>query len=264
MDQSHIGIIGYGVVGRNMQIKVFPWAHIVDPKPANLPSRYLDKPGERHYRVAFICVPTDSLKDGAADTSIVRQAIKENDADVFVVKSTVPPGTCLDLGAKLKKHVVFSPEYFGGTQHANAVDHNFVILGGPRPAVDIVAEEYKTVKDGSFRIMKTDTMTAELVKYAENAFLATKVTFFAEFHRLCNRLMVDTDEFRELLLLDERIGRSHSFTYRDHPYYDSHCLNKDLPALAAAADGFGIELPFLKAVIKTNEYHRQRVEEGGA
>ncbi len=260
MDQSHIGIIGYGVVGRNVRKLLFPHARIVDPNPGRLvfpEKRYMDIAGARHYRVAFVCVPTDALEDGRADTSIVRQAIEENDADVFVVKSTVPPGTCLDIAADLKKLIVFSPEYYGSTVHANAVDHDFVILGGTRQATDLVAEVYKEVKDASFQIMKTDSVTAELVKYAENAFLATKVTFFGEFHRLCGRLGVDTDEFRELLLLDQRIGRSHSFTYREHPYFSSHCLDKDPVAIVKHAASLSIEMPLIKAVIEANEYNRQ-------
>jgi nucleotide sugar dehydrogenase len=267
MDQSHIGIIGYGVVGRNVRGLLFPGAKVVDPilravdagtrETSKIIPHYVDAPGARHYRVAFICVPTDSLEDGSADTSIVRQAIEENDADVFVVKSTVPPGTCDKLAAETDKNVVFSPEFYGATPSSTNVDHHFVILGGPRPATDIVAEEYKAVKDGRFRIMKTDSVTAELVKYAENAFLATKVTFFGEFHRLCGRLGVDTDEFRELLLLDRRIGRSHSFTFRDHPWYSSHCLDKDPAAIVKHAADLSVDMPLIKAVIEANEYNRR-------
>lgn len=255
-----VGIIGYGVVGQNMA-KIFPEAHVVDQYVDK--SRYPVFPsfaeaGEEYYDVAFICVPTDPLPDGSCDTSVVEKAIRENNARVFVVKSTVPPGTCHKLSVNISKRVVFSPEFFGGTHHANAVDYDFVILGGNRKSADIVAELYKEHFSASLRIFKTDTETAELVKYAENAFLATKVRFFAEFAGLVEHLGKDADEWRELLLNDPRIGRSHTFTYRDHPYYDSHCLNKDVPAILAYADSLGYEMPLLQRVGESNEIAKRK------
>lgn len=245
-----VGIIGYGVVGRNMRL-LFRDARIVDPLYENG-----EKPGETHYDVAFICVPTDPLPDGSCDTSIVEDAVAQNSADVFVIKSTVPPGTTDKIIKKTGKNCVFSPEFFGGTQHANAVDYSFVILGGYRPYTDEVAELYKTIKDGSFHISKTSAEMAELVKYAENCFLATKVTFFHEFHLIAEKLGLDSDEFRELLLMDPRIGRSHSFTYRDHPWYQSHCLDKDIPAFIRFALSTGNKAHLIEAVDKVNKEHK--------
>jgi len=243
-------IIGYGVVGRNMRI-LFRDARIVDPDHDDS-----DKPGLIHYDIAFVCVPTDPLSDGSCDTSIVEAAIKENKADIFVIKSTVPPGTTEKIMEETGKNCVFSPEFFGGTQHANAVDYSFVILGGYRPHTDKVAELYKTIKDGSFHIAKTEPCMAELVKYAENCFLATKVTFFHEFSLIAESMGLDSDEFRELLLMDPRIGRSHSFTYRQHPWYQSHCLDKDIPAFIQFALSTGQRARLIEAVDKVNKEHQ--------
>jgi len=254
-----IGIIGYGVVGQNMH-KLFPDAYIVDPVIGGGISfngkDIVDKPGGRHYDVAFVCVPTDMLPDGSADTRIVKQAVLENEADLFVIKSTVPPGTTDQLNERNYGLCCFSPEFFGETQHANAVDYDFVILGGSREATDKVAELYKSIKSAVFHIRKTDAKTAELVKYAENCFLATKVTFFNEFFRLCIAAGIDPDEWRELLLLDPRIGRSHSFTYREHPWYASHCLDKDIPALTAWASTIGVPSPMMVAIQLVNAQHK--------
>lgn len=245
-----LGIIGYGVVGKNMRL-IFRDSRIVDPV-----HKTGDKPGQIHYDIAFVCVPTDPLHDGSCDTSIVEAAIRENSADVFVIKSTVPPGTTERISMNTGKNCIFSPEFFGGTQHANAVDYSFVILGGNRPYTDQVAELYKTVKDGSFHVAKTTPQMAELVKYAENCFLATKVTFFHEFFQIAEKLGLDSDELRELLLMDPRIGRSHTFTYRDHPWYNSHCLDKDIPAFLRFAEQIGQRARLIEAVDKVNKEHR--------
>jgi UDPglucose 6-dehydrogenase len=175
---------------------------------------------------------------------------------VFCIKSTIPPGTTDALAVSTGAALVFSPEFFGSTQHANGVDYDFVILGGTRLPTAVVAEAYKEVKPATFRIVKTDAVTAELVKYAENSFLATKVTFFNEFYRLAVSLGVDCDEFREVLLNDPRIGRSHTFTYRAHPWWDSHCLRKDVPAIVKEAERRGVQMPLLQAVLDVNKQHK--------
>jgi len=263
MKQSDIAIIGYGVVGRHMG-ELFPEARIVDPfyagKRDGLP---FDWEGENEYSVAFVCVPTDRLPDGSADISLVAEAIIRNHADIFVIKSAIPPGTAARVEAETGKWLVVSPEFVGATPHSKGADEGFVILGGDRLATDMVAELYKERKSGDFRIVKTDALTAELVKYAENAFYATKVTFFAEFYRYAEALGVDIDEFRELLLLDGRIGRSHTFTYRAHPYYASHCLDKDLPAIVVAARKAGSPMPLLEEVVEQNQIQRGKAEGQG-
>ncbi len=266
MDQSHIGIIGYGVVGENMRKRLFPDAWVVDPlrfKDAigNVNDSPLDEPGARHYRVAFVCVPTDSLDDGRADTSIVRQAIEGNDADVFVVKSTVPPGTCDRLHRETGKAVVMSPEFYGDTPSSQDVDHDFVILGGKLKDTAVVSEAYKAIKPGTFRILKTSAITAEIVKYAENSWIASKVVFFNEFYRICRQFGVDNDEFRELLLHDGRISPFHTWVFEDKPYAKSHCITKDVTALIAACKAVGYDAPFLSAMWSVNNEWIRRHDE---
>lgn len=247
-----IAIIGMGIVGSNMK-NIFPEAIGIDPnRPYEfepITSSWVD--------LAFVCVPTPMLPDGSCDTSIVETAIRENRAGVFCVKSTVPPGTIDRLAIETGENIVFSPEFYGETQHANGVDYDFVIIGGNRAGADVVAEAYKEKMPASFRIMKADAKTCELVKYAENSFLAMKVCFFNEFYRLAEKLEIDIDIFRELLLYDPRIGRSHSFVYRDHPWYESKCFDKDLPGILKAAESIGVEMPLLTSVVETNKKHME-------
>lgn len=81
----------------------------------------------------------------------------------------------------------------------------------------------------------------------ENSFLAVKVSFCTAFWQICENYGVSYEKVRELFLQDERVNKSHTFVYRDKPYWDSHCLNKDVPAIAYNADN-----DFLKDVIKYN------------
>ena len=88
----------------------------------------------------------------------------------------------------------------------------------------------KSIHDGSFKFFITDIKTAIVTKYAENCYLATKVTFFCEIAEVCKTVGIEYEDVRNILIEDSRINSSHTFVYEDHPYYDSHCLNKDIPA----------------------------------
>jgi len=94
-------IIGYGIVGKNMA-KIFPEADLCDP-----PQGLQQKPVV--HDVAFICVPTPPREDGSCDTSVVEKAVRENQACVFCIKSTVPPGTTGRIARETGKACVFSP-----------------------------------------------------------------------------------------------------------------------------------------------------------
>ena len=254
---KNILIIGYGVIGKHMHA-TFSSAAIIDPDLGFHADEHED--ACVHYDIGFICVPTPMNEDGSCDTSIVREVAIEHKhrCDVLVVKSTVPPGTTGDImNTYACQHMVFSPEFSSATQHGVNTDQDFVILGGTRRFTDIVAEAYKEVKPASFHIVKTSVRIAELVKYMDNAFLATKVTFCNQFFRIAKSFGVDYDELRELFLLDPRINPSHTFVYRDHPFYDSHCWNKDLPAIIKAAESEGYAPKFLRDVILLNEEWRR-------
>lgn len=204
-----------------------------------------------HYDCAFICVPTPSNEDGSCDCSEVEEAVMETEADVIIIKSTVPPNTTKRLRQKTGKKVVFSPEYFGETQHANSVDYDFVILGGYKKERSKAVQIIQHYHSANIRIIQMDSTTAELTKYMENAFLATKVVFSNEFYRIAKELGVDYTELREGFIADPRVNPSHTFVYEDQPYYDSKCLNKDVSAILHFTEKHNPS--FIKSVIDTNE-----------
>ena len=257
-----IVIVGYGVVGQNLRA-IFPDADIHDP-PHGLIAPGVDE--NYQYDIAFISVPTPLLtakesgrQFAGLNCEYVRQAISEVDAAVYVIKSTIPPGTTDRIRAETGKVIVFSPEYQGETVNANGYEYPFVIIGGMGTEEEApVAELYKSRFTGEFRIYKTDALTAELAKFMENAFIATKVTFVNEFAILADRLGVDRDELREFWLADPRVSRSHSYAFRGQPYYQSRCLDKDIPGIVAAAWEVEIDMPLLRAVIGTNESRKPK------
>lgn len=202
---------------------------------------------------AFICVPTEMKEDGSADIDIVESCVRSVDADIIIIKSTIPPTTTKNLAEKYHKNIVFSPEQWGATQHAFKTQ-DFVILGGDRESTSKVAQLYYKIRNGAFKIYFTDSTTAELSKYMLNCFLAMKVTFCNEFADIAHSYGISYEELRELFCADNRISPYHTLVYNDRPFYDSHCFNKDVPAFISFA---GEKAPLMLAVKEINKMKKQ-------
>lgn len=226
-----IAIIGYGNIGKHTYDELCNAGNIFiyDPYNPNYNQPILK------CDIAFICVPTDMKDNGSCDTSIVETVVQNTNSDIIVIKSTIPVGTCDYLSQTYHKRIVFSPEYYGTTIQSPKAP-NFVILAGNKEDCREVAELYYKVKGAGFRIKFTDYKTAELAKYMENCFLALKVTFCCEFADIAKDFGISYPELRELFVMDERMGDSHTYVDSERPYYDSHCLNKDIPALVNQSD----------------------------
>ena len=247
-------IIGYGVVGGNLYAELSKGKNLnIDIVDKYKPECNTTTRGNKKYDIAFVCVDTPRTAETACECREVANAIAENDAEVYVIKSTVLPGTTNGIRAGSGKRVVFSPEYYGGTQHCNNFDFPFTIIGGPKADCKEVVQMLQNVYDARHQFRITDSDTAELVKYMENAYLATKVSFCNQFFQIAEQIGVDYEELRELFVLDERVDPAHTFVYRDKPYWESHCLDKDVPAIAEAFNA-----PFLREVIGFNDYCKER------
>ena len=248
---SSVLIVGYGVVGHNLAKEIA----VLNP---DVFDKYKCENNSKKegvtYDVAFICVDTPYISDdNPCDLSQVKEALSETNAELFVIKSTVPVGATAMLKKETGKRIVFSPEYYGGTQHCNNFDFDFTIVGGDKVDCVEVVQLLQDVYDGRHTFRIVDSATAEMTKYMENAWLATKVTFCISFWEMCQKAGISYEELRELFILDPRVNPSHTFVYAKHPYYKSHCLDKDVPSIAAQ---FNDEL--LKSVISLN---RTRVAE---
>lgn len=202
------------------------------------------------YDFAFVSVPTEMNEDGSCNVEEVKWIVPKIKAGVIIIKSAVPVGTCESFYLPVP-NVVISPEYYGTTQHS-LESPNFVVLGGSRIFTNKVAELYGKIKDGSFRCIFTNWRTAELAKYMENCWIATKVTFCNEFAKIADAYDINYPELRECFIADERVSPSHTFVYPDKPYYDSHCLNKDIPALIRQCDFSHIETPLMDSIHSIN------------
>ena len=245
-------IIGYGVVGHNLREELKELQPDVYDK---------FKPEEstkngNYYDFAFICVPTDYKgKENPCDITEVRNAILENEAGIYVIKSTVLPTTVDKLKAETGKRIVFSPEYYGGTIYANNYNFDFTILGGERSDCTEVVQLLQSAYDGRHKFHLVRSTEAELIKYMENSFLANKVSFCVQFWEIAQKIGADYEAVREGFLLDPRTNPSHTFVFDDHPFWTSHCFDKDVRAIAETYNA-----PYLLGLLEYNEDMKRKSE----
>ncbi len=218
---------------------------------------------------AFIAVGTPSGVDGEADLQYVGDAAEKIaeviDHPVIIVnKSTVPVGTgdwVADIIRKkrgnnsLEFHVVSNPEFL---REGNAINDfmnpDRAVLGSiHRPAAEKVAQLYQPLR---CPILITDLRTAEMIKYASNAFLATRLSFINEIANICEELGADVREVAQGMGYDKRIGSS--FLEAGLGWGGS-CFPKDVKALAHMAELQGTHPQLLNAVMEINRNQRRRV-----
>lgn len=250
----NILIIGFGTIGKALytELKDVHNVHLCDPDKLEID--YLTEINS--YDIGFVCVPTDSRSDGSCDTSIVEKVIDEHYqlCSSMCIRSTVPANFFIGYNTA----VVYMPEFTGATQHViDPRNPEFIVVGYEgflgKSKADLVISAYKEIYSADLKIFKTDRKTASLIKYMDNCWLATKVTFFNEFNNIAKRIGVDYDNLREGLLLDPRINPSHTFVYDNKPYYDSHCLNKDIPALISELGTDEDLTPLLISIFSINK-----------
>jgi len=261
-----------GVVGGNMAKFLMTKRHLFsrlalyDIKPGE-PHGYAgvtdDKAAVEGCDVAFVCVPTLEMDDGSADTSIVEDVCGWANCGVFIIRSTVPPGTCERVMQDTGKDIVFQPEYLGENPSGNAYNNigtrGWVTLGGPTQATAKAAAFYTRLYTADCRIMQTDFRTAEMVKYMTNSFLAIKTVYCAEIARVCEAHGVNYAAARELWLMDDRIGRSHTSVYKDNLGYAGKCFPKDIQAIIKSSEKLGFEPKLMKAADTRNDELRREI-----
>jgi len=217
--------------------------------------------------VLFIAVGTPQAQ-GETDLGAVHAVARAiggaiDEFKVVVMKSTVPVGTTERVGDIIRSEtdqpfdMISNPEFL---KEGAAVDDfmkpDRVIIGAEDDrAADIVRELYTPfVRTGS-PILRTDIRTAEMTKYASNAFLATKISFMNEFANLCEAVGADVDAVRKGMGLDERIGTAFLFPGVG---YGGSCFPKDIEALIATGHLHDYPLHILEAVHRVNRSQRQR------
>ena len=215
--------------------------------------------------VVFLCLPTPQGEDGSADLSHVRGSIEEirgmlKPRSVLVNKSTVPVGTADEIRTLLQRDdvaVVSNPEFLRqGTAIQDFLHPSRVVIGGNDPnAIEIVASLYEKV-DAPILRMKTES--AEALKYAANAFLATKLTFINAMADICEAVGADIFDVATGIGMDPRIGAD---MLQAGPGWGGSCFPKDTRALVSIAAQGGYDFALLRGVIETNDQHYQRIAE---
>ncbi|HSI88438.1 MAG TPA: UDP-glucose/GDP-mannose dehydrogenase family protein, partial [Pyrinomonadaceae bacterium] len=224
--------------------------------------------GVRGAQVVFLAVGTPPKPDGSPDMSYYQQAAKDvaeamEDYKVLVTKSTVPVGTGKWLkqfiSENLKTPVEFgvasNPEFLReGAAITDFMRPDRVVIGSNEPrAIEVMKELYRPLFLIETPIVITSLEAAELIKYAANAFLATKITFINEIANLCDAIGCDVHDVARGMGMDNRIGRKF---LHPGPGYGGSCFPKDTRALTTVADQFNVETRIVDAVIEANELQR--------
>lgn len=229
--------------------------------------------------VVFIAVGTPPKDDGSADLSYVENVARSiarnlNGYKVIVTKSTVPVGT----GERIKKiiiennkkgieqktglgqgfDIVSNPEFLReGSAIEDFLRPNRVVIGASSDrAVEVMKELYRPLYLIETPFIITDVESAEMIKYASNAFLATKISFINEIANVCERVGADVHAVAKGMGLDHRIG---SKFLHPGPGYGGSCFPKDTLAITQIARENGYTFEIVEAVIRVNKKHKERM-----
>ena len=253
-----VGIVGLGHVGSAM-LELFKDATVYDKYKKIGSIEEINK-----CDVAFICVPTPANDDGSCDVSIVDDILNRVNTDLIILRSTVPIFYTETKVKELNKKIVFQPEYYGETvdhPFAKLQDRKWLTLGGEEEAVNKAIEVYQTVYNSNIQIIQVKSREAELAKYMENSFLATKVIFCNEFYDIAEKLDINYNKVREAFAIDPRIGYSHTFVYKNNRGYKGSCLPKDISSIRYQAKQNNIDTTLLNAVVNKNKTYEEINEE---
>lgn len=213
----------------------------------------------------FLCLPTPQGKDGTADTSFIRSVSKEIGpflrADAIVVtKSTVPVGSAAVIEETLGRSdvsVVSNPEFLReGSAIYDFLHPDRIVIGSKSVhASKQVCDLYEPL---AARIIITDPSSAETIKYAANAYLATKISFINAVAAVCEAVGADVLDVIEGMGSDSRIGKEF---LNPGPGWGGSCFPKDTKALVKIAEVAGYDFALLRGVVEVNQQQHQRIVE---
>lgn len=219
----------------------------------------------KNSKVLFICVGTPSLPDGSTDLSYVLQVAKDigssmgGDFTLVVDKSTVPVGTgekvteaIQEVAPEARFEVASNPEFLKeGTAVKDFMEPDRIVVGvESEEAAQILKEVYSPLIERGYPFIVTNRRTAELIKYAANAFLATKITFANSIARLCDEWGVDVLKVMEGIGFDSRIGRAF---LNPGPGFGGSCFPKDVKSLVYEARKSKAPQTLLEEVLAVND-----------
>ena len=261
-----IGIIGRGFVGSAVEFGFSPNTgcdaelRVYDKDPSKSLNTLSDVVNESDF--IFVSVPTPSNRDGSINTDIVEDVFDEMNQhnyrrdNIFLLRSTVIPGTTRKIQKNCRKlNIVFNPEFL--TERSakfDFINQARFILGGEDENVNKVEELFKWRFGESLSVIKTNFETAELIKYMNNCFLATKISFMNEMRLIANSCGVNWEDAVEGFVRDGRVAHSHTkVPGPDGKYgFGGSCFPKDIQAIISFAESMGITPTTLQGAWETN------------
>ena len=261
-----VAIIGHGFVGKAIEYVILKNkcdVTLIDLLYKNSISDYTCK----EFDVIFVCLPTPMSNDGSINDKIIKDEIGNiqqlSYKPLVIVKSTLLPNSLEDISKKIER-IVYSPEFLTEKNAKNdLLESKFTIFAGNKVECEDAKSFFiKNTKCKSSNFIFTDFVTASLVKYTINSFLASKVIFFNEIYNLSKSIdeNFDWSMFTSILVNDRRIGSSHL----EVPGHDKRfgfggaCFPKDTKALLKFSESKNTSLELLEKVIKINDEIRSK------
>jgi UDPglucose 6-dehydrogenase len=267
---KNIGIVGYGFVGSAVHYGFSPQTgyqceiKIYDIDSAKSTHSLHDTINESD--IVFVSVPTPTNFDGSIDLTILESVLSNiNDINtrmdnIILIRSTVIPGTTKKFQNQFKDlNLVFNPEFL--TERSakfDFINQSRIILGGSSEHTTIVADLYKHRFGQSQCIIETNFETAELIKYMNNCYFATKVSFMNEMKQIADICGANWETAVDGFVRDGRIGHSHL----NVPGHDGRlgfggsCFPKDIQAMISYGNSIGVDMHTLKGAWSTNLHVR--------
>ena len=263
---KRIGIIGRGFVGSAVEFGFSPQTgcnavvKIYDKDPSKSLHTLEETVNKSDF--IFLSVPTPSNQDGSMHLGILESALQDIQSvnkrknNIILIRSTVIPGTTSKLCKKFTNlNIVFNPEFL--TERSakfDFINQSRFILGGRKRNTTKVAELYRWRFGSSVPCIETNFNTAEMIKYMNNCFFATKISFLNEMKLIADKSEVNWELAVEGFVRDGRIGHTH-LTVPGHDGkmgFGGSCFPKDVQAMINFGDQLNLIMDTLKGVWKTN------------
>lgn len=259
----NVGIIGNGFVGSAMAagFALHARVRVYDTDKSKTIDDFEDVIRNSEY--VFLCLPTPMNKDNNSkiDLSILDSSLSDiaklnpSDDKIIIIKSTVIPGTTDKFGKKYPNlNIAFNPEFLTErTANLDFINATRIVLGGEQKLVDSLEQMYRA-RFPYTKIIKTDSKSAEFIKYFANCFFATKVSFMNEMLQASEKLGCNWNDVMNGVMSDGRIGNSHT----DVPGHDGSlgfggkCFPKDINAFINFFKDIGIQPTVLEAAWQKN------------
>ena len=260
-----IGIIGRGFVGSAVEFGFSPQTgcsaivKVYDKNPKLSQDSLESTVNDSDF--IFVSVPTPSNLDGSINLDILNEVLRSineisSTDNIVLIRSTIVPGTTSQFKDQFPNlNLVFNPEFL--TERSakfDFINQSRFILGGDKNDTEKVASLFRWRFGDSIPIIETNFETAELIKYMNNCFFATKVSFLNEMKLLSDKVGADWNTSVEGFVRDGRVGHSHlAVPGPDGKLgFGGSCFPKDIRAIVDFGESLGIELNTLKGVWKTN------------